>query len=198
MQLHDNGNPSRQPSCNATPIVMPPTFSGGVSLAGSGHMPVPSAYQDSKPVGPLHSKSSSRKLINRDRDASKAAITFLRAVTPGAIDSTGKVYEIQTLPAKLVCSAGIGGFGGGALGIRRAAHVWNTLPARLPCLPVLCQQQMSTADCVLYKSTADNSRQLYAHLSDLVNIFASTFSRLIVSNCTVTTFDTNSMTRVVC
>lgn len=72
LQLHDHATPRQEPSGNSVPPVMPPTFSGGVSLAGSGHMPVPSAYQESKPVGPLHSKSSSRKLINRDRDASEA------------------------------------------------------------------------------------------------------------------------------
>ena len=101
VQLHDQGTPSRQPSSNAVPIVMPPTFSGGVALAGSGHMPLPSAYQDSQPVGPLHSRSSSRKLINRDRDASKAAAaTVVTAVTPGAIDSTGKAYKSQILTSK--------------------------------------------------------------------------------------------------
>ena len=118
VQLHDHDSPRRQSSGNAGPIVMPPTFSGGVALAGPGHMPVPSAYQESKPVGPLHSKSSSRKLINKDRSASEAASMLLTAVISGAIAGTLKTYDGQTVPAQLVClccspwwGEGIGGGG---------------------------------------------------------------------------------------
>lgn len=63
----DESRPARQMSGNAVPTVFPPTFSGGVSQAKSGHLPIPEPYRDAQAVGPLAAKRRSQSLIKMDR-----------------------------------------------------------------------------------------------------------------------------------
>ncbi len=66
MQIEDT-QPARQPSGDAVPSVFPPTFSGGVGQARSGHLPIPEPYRDSQSIGPLAAKRRSQSLLKNER-----------------------------------------------------------------------------------------------------------------------------------
>lgn len=74
MQVHDPRNATKESSGDAVPSVMPPTFTGGVAIEGTGHMPVPAPYQDTASIGPLQARLRSQTLIKLDR-SSKASDT---------------------------------------------------------------------------------------------------------------------------
>ncbi|KAL3135961.1 hypothetical protein ABBQ32_007005 [Trebouxia sp. C0010 RCD-2024] len=65
--VHDPRNATKESSGDAVPSVMPPTFTGGVAIEGTGHMPVPAPYQDTASIGPLQARLRSQTLIKLDR-----------------------------------------------------------------------------------------------------------------------------------
>jgi len=66
MQIEDT-QPARQTPGDAVPTVFPPTFSGGVGRARSGHLPIPEPYRESQSIGPLAAKRRSQSLLKMDR-----------------------------------------------------------------------------------------------------------------------------------
>ncbi|DBB15303.1 TPA: hypothetical protein ACH3X3_003560 [Trebouxia sp. C0006] len=67
----EDTQPARQPSGDAVPSVFPPTFSGGVGQARSGHLPIPEPYRDSQSIGPLAAKRRSQSLLKNERSGRK-------------------------------------------------------------------------------------------------------------------------------
>ncbi|DBA98929.1 TPA: hypothetical protein ACH3X1_014674 [Trebouxia sp. C0004] len=67
----EDTQPARQTSVNAVPTVFPPTFSGGVGQARSGHLPIPEPYRESQSIGPYAAKRLSRSLLKEDRSGRK-------------------------------------------------------------------------------------------------------------------------------